>query len=140
MSSLESRIAAVGAMTPTALASEWRRRVGSEPPALPASLLARAITYALQEKAIGKLAQSHVRRLERVADRLDEVNQGDKAPRWCQPGSRLVREWHGRTYQVEVKGEGSYVYAGREYSSLSRIAREITGTRWSGPRFFGVEG
>jgi hypothetical protein len=53
-------------------------------------------------------------------------------------GARLVREWNGRTHEVEVLAEG-YLFRGRRFRSLSAIAREITGARWSGPRFFGVE-
>ena len=52
-------------------------------------------------------------------------------------GARLVREWNGRTHTVTVEEEG-FSYAGRNYCSLSAIAREITGARWSGPRFFGL--
>lgn len=53
------------------------------------------------------------------------------------PGTRLVREWHGRTHHVDVIEDG-FVYEGRNHPSLSAIARTITGARWSGPRFFGV--
>jgi hypothetical protein len=53
------------------------------------------------------------------------------------PGSRLVREWHGRSHTVEV-GDNGFLYAGRRYRSLSEVARAITGARWSGPRFFGL--
>ena len=53
------------------------------------------------------------------------------------PGSRLVREWHGKAHHVDVIEEG-FVFEGKTYASLSAIAREITGARWSGPRFFGV--
>ena len=52
-------------------------------------------------------------------------------------GARLVREWNGRTHTVTVEEEG-FIYAGRSYRSLTAIAREITGARWSGPRFFGL--
>ena len=52
-------------------------------------------------------------------------------------GSRLVREWHGRTHTVEVTDSG-FEYAGKLYSSLTKIAFEITGAQWSGPRFFGL--
>ncbi len=54
-------------------------------------------------------------------------------------GTRLVREWNGRTISVDVQGE-SYVWNDQHYGSLSEIARAVTGTRWSGPRFFGVAG
>ena len=53
------------------------------------------------------------------------------------PGSRLVREWQGDTYEVTILDKG-YLWQDRPYRSLSRIAREITGTKWSGPRFFGL--
>jgi hypothetical protein len=52
-------------------------------------------------------------------------------------GARLVREWHGRTHTVTVTDDG-FDYAGTTYSSLTKVARAITGTRWSGPRFFGL--
>ena len=52
-------------------------------------------------------------------------------------GARLVREWNGRTHTLTVEEEG-FTYAGRSYRSLTAIAREITGARWSGPRFFGI--
>ena len=52
-------------------------------------------------------------------------------------GARLLREWHGRTHTVTVTEDG-FDYAGTSYSSLTKVARVITGTRWSGPRFFGL--
>jgi hypothetical protein len=61
---------------------------------------------------------------------------GDAKPR-LEPGIRLVREWNGRTYSVDVI-EGGFVWDGRVHRSLSVIARMITGARWSGPRFFGL--
>ena len=53
------------------------------------------------------------------------------------PGTRLIREWQGRTYVVEV-GDTDFLHDGNSYASLSHVARAITGTRWSGPRFFGL--
>ena len=53
------------------------------------------------------------------------------------PGTRLVREWHGRTHHVDVIEDG-FVFEGKTHASLSAIARQITGARWSGPRFFGL--
>lgn len=54
------------------------------------------------------------------------------------PGTRLIREWQGKTYEVTVLEDG-YLWQGKPYRSLSQIATSITGTRWSGPRFFGVK-
>ncbi len=54
------------------------------------------------------------------------------------PGTTLVREWHGRTHTVLVLADGGFEHEGRRYASLTRLARAITGARWSGPRFFGL--
>ena len=70
------------------------------------------------------------------ARRSDEGIAPESAPR-ISAGARLVREWNGRTHTITVEEEG-FTYAGRNYRSLTAIAREITGARWSGPRFFGL--
>ena len=69
---------------------------------------------------------------------LNQIASGKSLPAITKPGSHLIREWTGRTYQVEVV-EGGYVMDGKTWRSLSAIARHITGARWSGPRFFGVQ-
>jgi len=61
-----------------------------------------------------------------------------RKPKFTQ-GTRLIREWQGTVYEVTVTDSG-YVWEGRTYKSLSPIATSITGTRWSGPRFFGIKG
>jgi hypothetical protein len=78
-----------------------------------------------------------------VALRASLVSKADKPggrkhPRY-KPGTRLIREWHGVMHEVTVEEKG-YTWNGTHYRSLSRIAQEITGTRWSGPRFFGLGG
>lgn len=60
-------------------------------------------------------------------------------PRRIKPGAILVREWKGKTHRVSVLKEG-FAFEGKPYSSLSEIARSITGARWNGPRFFGLRG
>ena len=60
------------------------------------------------------------------------------APVRLKPGTTLVREWHGRTHTVLVLADGGFEHQGRRYASLTRLARGITGARWSGPRFFGL--
>ena len=74
-----------------------------------------------------------------VRARLEKalVAEGDKAKR-ATSGTRLIREWNGREYVVDVTAAG-YLWKGKTWRSLSAIAREITGTKWSGPRFFGVK-
>ena len=70
--------------------------------------------------------------------RLKQIASGKTLPTEARPGSHLVREWNGRTYQVEVTGRG-YVMDGKTWRSLSAVAKHITGAHWSGPRFFGVQ-
>ncbi len=69
---------------------------------------------------------------------IDRLSRRNKRHLDIAEGTRLVREWHGLNHIVEVESDG-FRYEGRKYSSLSEIAREITGTRWSGPRFFGLK-
>jgi hypothetical protein len=70
---------------------------------------------------------------------LKQLLQRDKSQNTLTPGTRLLREWHGKTYTVDVLPNG-YCYNDNCYDSLSEVARFITGTRWSGPRFFGIKG
>lgn len=79
-----------------------------------------------------------------LADVVDTTGDQPSAPqpssrlhRAVLPGARLIREWGGHTIVVDVV-DGGFIYLGRRYRSLSKIAREITGTNWSGPRFFGL--
>ena len=97
-----------------------------------------AETYRIQELRYGGLSKPTSRKLAAIAQarRSDGEIAPEGAPR-IRAGARLVREWNGRTHTVTVEKEG-FTYAGRGYRSLSAIAREITGARWSGPRFFGV--
>ena len=103
------------------------------PPKLSRDLLIRAIAYHLQEEEQGGLDLRTKRRLLSPARTL-ETDGGVS----LKPGTKIIREWHGRTHRVTVLETG-FDYAGRRYRSLSRIAREITGTRWSGPSFFGLK-
>ncbi len=101
-------------------------------------LLLRAVAYHIQEQAGGGLSKAALTRLTHLA--YPKGNDGrplrPAAPR-LRPGTRLVRDWRGAVHQVTV-GEDGFDYRGARYASLSRIAREITGTRWSGPLFFGL--
>jgi hypothetical protein len=122
------------------LSAEWHRLYRSEPPArLGRELLMAAIAYRLQEQALGGLRPESQRRLRHIAE---QVGRGGKlvlntAPR-LKPGTRLLREWQGRTHEVLV-GDDGFVWQQARYRSLSQIARAITGTSWSGPVFFGLK-
>ena len=90
----------------------------------------------LQEKRHGRLPLLVVRELER-AGACSVVPQQTQKKVVLTPGTRLIREWNGRTIAVEVREDG-FLWDERVYRSLSQIAREVTGAHWSGPRFFGL--
>lgn len=93
----------------------------------------------MQEKVHGGLAPARLRELERLASQLQQSGDLDLVrERQLKIGTRLVREWHGKVYTVTVLDEG-YLFEDRHFVSLTPIAREITGTAWSGPRFFGLK-
>jgi hypothetical protein len=133
------RLEALWDLTPDELRKEWRRLYRSQPPQLSRDLLVRAIAYRMQELHYGGLSKATRRKLTAfVQARGSDVETAKgSCAKWIRAGARLVREWNGRTHMVTVEEEG-FLYAGRSYRSLSAIAREITGARWSGPRFFGL--
>ncbi len=121
-----------------ALRAEWRRLLRSEPPRVSRDLLMRALAYRIQERALGGLPKWAAQRLSGPAEggNGSEITPAPLEPR-LKPGARLLREWHGQTHSVIVLDDG-FEFEGRRYRSLTQIAREITGARWSGPRFFGL--
>jgi hypothetical protein len=123
-----------------ALKAEWRSLYRTEPPTrLSRDLLLRGIAFRWQERLQGGLSMAVKRRLDALAAQLDGKDASEFAPDTVlKPGTRLVREWHGRAHAVIVLEDG-FEYQGRRYGSLSRIASLITGTRWSGPVFFGLK-
>ena len=118
---------------------EWRRQIRTSPPMrLSRDLLMRGIAYRLQERTLGGLSKPVLRRLgEIAADNEQAAQQPTHPPTRLKPGTRLLREWNGETHVVVVQADG-IEWQGRNYSSLSKIAGEITGAHWSGPRFFGL--
>ena len=98
----------------------------------------RAIAWRVQEKALGGLPPTRIRAFGRLVKQLETRGELDlKRQRQLKPGTRLVRQWHGKPYVVTVLEQG-YEYEERHYASLTPIARQITGAHWSGPRFFGL--
>lgn len=140
MSTLSKRIASLCEMTPAALRAEWRKVYRTAAPELSPDLLARGIAFRMQEKELGALTASLERRLQTLAN---ETVTGKTAPlpvsTILRPGMQLVRSWRGRTHSVDVTEDG-FVWSGGTYTSLSSVAHAITGTKWSGPRFFGLRG
>ncbi|MDP9412612.1 MAG: DUF2924 domain-containing protein [Pseudomonadota bacterium] len=138
MIALDDRIEALRSLSTGQLRQEWQR-VWKEPaPRLGHDLLRRGIVWKLQEQEQGGLPRSVTRELERLARQL-ERGRPLGLERTAKPGTRLVRQWRGRTFHVAVMDDG-FLFEDRRYASLSQIAQVITGTKWSGPRFFGLAG
>ena len=122
-----------------ALTEKWRSLYGTEPSAGSQNIfLLRAIAHRMQEQALGGLKPSIRRFLEKAGDDDNPSSQQTLPVTIVKPGTRLLREWHGVTYEVIIL-ENSVMCNGKHYRSLSEVASFITGARWSGPLFFGTE-
>lgn len=131
---------AVLAQSPIAvLRARWRGEFRCDPPAaFGPDLLRRSLAYKLQEDAYGGLSTATRRELDRLAAAIEKNPSARLAlPRRIRPGCVLVRDWKGKSHRITVLARG-YHYDDSTYQSLSEIARAITGTRWNGPRFFGL--
>lgn len=114
----------------------WRKLVGGELPTHNRQFLERRIAYRLQEVEFRK---EHRALLDRNQRRIASLQATGKVKARPAAGTVLSREYRGVVHHVTVTTDGQYEYQGRPYPSLSMIAREITGTRWSGPLFFGLK-
>jgi Protein of unknown function (DUF2924) len=122
------------------LDNRWRELFGTaRPPRLYGPLLLGVLAYRLQEKAFGALKPATRRLLRQVAGLPSERRSLNRLsqPR-LKAGAVLLREWHGTAHRVTVLERG-FDYQGQRFKSLSEIARRITGSRWSGPLFFGLK-
>lgn len=137
---LEGQLTILSNLSKADLRKAWADRIGSEPPKVrSAELLRRLLAWQLQASAFGGFDAATERKLRDIAMALER--DGDYEPkvrRGLTPGVELAREWKGTVYKVTVVADG-FQHLGKRYKSLSNIARTITGTRWSGPRFFGLE-
>ncbi|MEM7701744.1 MAG: DUF2924 domain-containing protein [Pseudomonadota bacterium] len=134
---IEEKIIAIEEMTPTELRAAWRNTYGTPPPpALGRSLMRRALAARLQEAEAGKLTQVELRQLGALG-RRDERRKEGRISSEAKPGTWLSRTWHGKVHEVIVLESGCE-YRGQKFGSLSAVASHITGAKWSGPRFFGL--
>jgi hypothetical protein len=138
---IDNEIAHLRGLDLDGLRAHWRSLTGrTAPPHLPRTLLLRVLAYRVQAAALGDLDKTTARLLDRIADEARsgkpvEVPVPDRVG--LRPGTLLVREWEGTPQRVMVLVEG-FAWNGNTYPSLSKVARAITGTRWNGPRFFGL--
>jgi hypothetical protein len=141
---LDVEIAALPKMNLAQLQTKWQQALKQAPPRhIRKQLLVPLLAYKLQEKVYGGLKPEVKRRLRELAASFTKDPKKTAAqltgPLRIKPGTRLIRQWERQTHHVTVNGTG-FEYNGEQYKSLSAIARRITGTRWSGPLFFGLKG
>jgi len=120
------------------LRDKWAALFGFNPsPLLGRPFMIRSIAYRLQERMFGGLKPSIQRLLDQVCDAAPDADLARLPKKRASAGTVLVREWRGVRHRVTVLDD-AVVYRSQRYKSLSEVARVITGTRWSGPRFFGL--
>ena len=137
---IPTEIADLENLTRTELVAAYKRIYRYPPPAYAhPKLLSLAIAHRCQEQVSGGRDRALEGRLQRLAEKLRTTGSlpvPSRPP--VKSGTRLLREWEGETHTVTVAEQG-FLYRDKKYGSLSAIAREITGTRWSGPKFFGLK-
>jgi hypothetical protein len=139
--SVDVEIARLRDLDVAALRARWHAVLGRLPsPHLPRHLLFRVLAYRLQANRFGDLDAESRRLLDGAASPGDAGKRSVDPKRQfidLRPGTMLAREWNGRMQRVAVLAEG-FAWNGKTYPSLSKVALAITGTRWNGPRFFGL--
>jgi hypothetical protein len=135
-----AKLQALPRLQKSELQALWRELFAKPPhPKLRRELMIPILAYRIQENAWGGLKFSARKRLQRLGE---ELIRNREAPLQItpelKPGTKLLRQWQGELHEVTVADEG-FRCRGQRYESLSEIAREITGTRWSGPAFFGLK-
>jgi hypothetical protein len=136
---VEAELAKLLVMPIANLRMRYRELFRADPPkAFGPDLLRRSIAQRIQERAYGGLSQETARLLRQLVKAVRGKPNGKlELPRRIKAGSELVRTWQGTTYRVKVVADG-FAFEGQTYASLSEIATKIAGTRWNGPRFFGL--
>lgn len=127
-----AELARLETMSPAELRQRWCELTGSIVPRVSPKLLRLALAWEIQAKAYGGLSRETV-------CTLDQLARGETRTRAAAAGMRLVREWQGKVHVVTVGEDQVIRWSDREWGSLSEVARAITGTRWSGPAFFGLK-
>jgi len=142
MSTLVTDLAELGDLDLHNLREKWQRHYGTEPPpSISWELLQRAVGYKMQEEMFGGLSRRTLLQLSTLKSAsgtrsLSEVKGAAPVPK---SGTKLIREWQGKVHEVLALEDGQFAYGGKTYRSLTTVARQITGTHQSGPRFFGIQ-
>lgn len=141
MAKVDTIIVALTSLPQADVEAQWAKLGAGALPRLPDPLLRRLTAQLVQERRYGALPAIIRRELVRVSEEPPALTEGASRPPVLpirlSEGTRLIREWNGRTIEVMVREDG-FEWEGRSYRSLSQIAREVTGAHWSGPRFFAM--
>lgn len=132
MTKLDDQLAELDTMSKADLKDRWAKLTGGPAPKVSEKMLRLALAYKLQAKTFGGLSRKARRRLAQVASAKTSATE-------ARPGMRFAREFGGTVHVVTIGQKGQVLWNGREWRSLSEVARAITGTRWSGPAFFGLK-
>lgn len=132
MTGVDRQIAALEAMSSSALKAEWQRVTGTAAPRISPAMMRLALAWEWQAMAQGGLSRQTRQKLAQLATAKTRTKEPAA-------GMRLVREWNGLSHVVTIGEDRVIRWNGREWRSLSEVARAITGTRWSGPAFFGLK-
>jgi hypothetical protein len=134
---VRAKVARLPSLPTAKLRSVWEEVfVSPAHPKVRREVMIPILAYRIQELAYGGLQKETITRLQKVGRELEKAPEGLKSGQ-MKTGTRLLRHWGGDTHEVTVTDDG-YSYRGKVYKSLSSVARQITGTRWSGPLFFGL--
>jgi len=132
MTKVEQEIARLTSLSSADLKDTWRRLTGTAVPRVSPAMLRLALAWEMQARAYGGLSRETQRKLDQLGNAKTRTSP-------VAPGMRLVREWQGRAHVVMIGEDQVIRWNEREWRSLSEVARAITGTRWSGPAFFGLK-
>ena len=129
---LDDELAALAELPSAQLREKWSMLTRRPVPRVSAKLLRLALAWEMQAKVHGGLSRRTIQKLAQLATAKTSTRE-------VQPGMRLVREWNGKLHIVTIGEDKVIRWNEREWQSLSEVARAITGTRWSGPAFFGLK-
>jgi hypothetical protein len=130
--SIDEQLGRLAAMSSAELGELWARLTNSPRPRMSPALLRLALAWEVQARATRGLSRGTQQRLDQLAAARTRTSP-------ARPGMRLVRSWNGVAQVVTVGEDGIITWSGKSWNSLSEVARAITGTRWSGPAFFGLK-
>jgi len=132
MPGIDEKLAALATMSSAQLREDWQRVVKTPAPQLSRAMLRLALAWEIQARAHGGLSRT-------TQQKLAQIVAGNTRTTSVSAGTQFIREWQGKVHVVTIDGDNVVRWNDGTYNSLSEVARAITGTRWSGPAFFGLK-